>query len=82
MTTTNKCLSIKIVEELGYSEDYLSENVLRPAKSETKGNFWLGRNGATDYFILDLGCNRTFSGVQLVNTHNSNHRDRSTKKFR
>ena len=81
-TTTNKCLPIIVVEELVYSKDYLSENALYLAKSETVGNYWLGRDWKTDYFVLDLGCNRTFSGVQLVNTHNQIHRDRSTKKFR
>ena len=32
-------------------------------------------------FLLDLGCKQSFNTVELVNTHNANHKDRSTKRF-
>ena len=43
-------------------------------------NYWLSPNGGGE-FILDLGCEDSFDTVELVNTHNTQHRDRSTKEF-
>ena len=48
-------------------------------------NYWLaeeGKVGEDQGFIIDLGCTKTVSGVNLQNTHNAEHRDRSTKTFR
>jgi hypothetical protein len=46
------------------------------------GSYWLGNNRETATFVLNLGCQFYFDRIQLVNTHNTKHRDRSTKKFR
>ena len=46
------------------------------------GNFWLGPHQKTGEFKLDFGEEILVSKISLVNTHNGNHRDRSTKKFR
>ena len=59
---------------------------LQDSKGEGKAaNYWLaeeGLKGEKMYFIMNLGCSKRVSGVSLKNTHNANHRDRSTKKFR
>ena len=48
-------------------------------------NYWLAENkktGKNQGFVMSLGCKKTVVGVNLVNTHNAGHHDRSTKKFR
>ena len=48
-------------------------------------NYWLSENkktGKNQGFVMSLGCKKTVVGVNLVNTHNAGHHDRSTKKFR
>ena len=58
--------------------DRWSKNPSDPA------NYWLAENGKTGEdqgFILDLGCALPVWGVNLRNTHNADHNDRSTKKF-
>ena len=48
-------------------------------------NYWLtedGKTGDKQGFIMDLGCETVVSGLNLKNTHNYEHKDRSTKKFR
>ena len=46
------------------------------------GSYWLGIEQKASTFVLNLGCQLRFEGIQLVNTHNSGWRDRSTKRFR
>ena len=61
------------------NDDSWSKNARHPA------NYWLTENqktGERQGFVLNLGCKKTVVGVNLVNTHNAGHRDRSTKKFR
>ena len=58
------------------------ENVLYHAEKEEWGkNYWLSPEQAVGEFILDLGCEDSFNTVELVNTHNAYHKDRSTKRF-
>ena len=45
-------------------------------------NYWLAPNSKGGTFILNLGCRQTFDGIQLVNTHNVQARDRASKRFR
>ena len=57
----------------------------RSKKGPETANYWLSENkkvGPNQGFIMSLGCKRTVVGVNLVNTHNAFHKDRSTKKFR
>ena len=61
-------------------ENIFTRNLAEPAE-QGKG-YWLGGDGTNAYFIIDLGCRISFSGIQLVNTHNGGHKDRSTKKFK
>ena len=44
-------------------------------------NYWLAPQQSTAEFVLDLGCNKIVNMVELVNTHNGEHRDRSSKEF-
>ena len=51
----------------------------------TPANYWVteeGKTGEEQGFIMYLGCRKTVVGVSLKNTHNAEHQDRSTKKFR
>ena len=43
---------------------------------------WLAPNNNPAAFVLNLGCGLSFTGIQLVNTHNRGSRDRATKLFR
>jgi len=52
------------------------------SKKERTGTYWLGGDSQAATFIINLGCQLRFKGIQLVNTHNESARDRSTKKFR
>ena len=61
-------------------QNILTRNYAEPAKHGT--GFWLGLDGTKAWFIIDLGCSMSFTGIQLINTHNSGARDRSTKEFR
>lgn len=45
-------------------------------------NYWLAPQQSAAEFVLDLGCNKIVNMVELVNTHNGNHRDRSSKEFK
>merc|ERR1712107_895502 len=45
-------------------------------------NYWLAPDGKTGEFVLHLGCERIVNFVDLVNTHNSDNKDRSTKRFK
>ena len=60
-----------------------AKNVLVHNKDEklAKG-YWLSPTEAGGSFVLDLGCDHHFRAIELVNTHNSDNRDRSTKDFR
>ena len=56
-----------------------------PRRGHKSANFWLAENGKAGEeqgFIMSLGCNKRVAGVNIRNTQNAYHRDRSTKKFR
>ena len=46
-------------------------------------NFWKTKEDSREgMLILDLGCAQEVNTIQLVNIHNGQNRDRSTKEFR
>ena len=45
-------------------------------------NYWLAPKQSSAEFVLDLGCEKISNMVELVNTHNGNHRNRATKEFK
>ena len=61
-------------------------NILRHDEKESVGpnnvrNYW--RSPDSDpVFVLNLGCNKTYSAVQLVNARNRHFKDIGTRKFR
>ena len=62
---------------------YRVGNILNTAKNdEATNNFWLGNNQKPSTAVLDLGCEKAVNLVQIVNTHNNNYKDRSTKKLK
>ena len=56
--------------------------MFKSVSSEERGNFWLSPAYSTGSLTLDLGCPRTFAGLQLVNTHNAAQRGWNTERFR
>ena len=50
-------------------------------KEESGKSYWLSPFRRGGQFILDLGCEETINTIELVNTHNANGRDWSTKGF-
>ena len=44
--------------------------------------YWLAPDKTQAEFVLDLGCKKIVNLVELVNTHNGDHRDRGTKEFK
>ena len=66
-----------------YDQRFKVEFVLHHANKDELGqNYYLTPDRrAGGEFILDLGCKDSFNTVELVNTHNAHHRDRSTKRF-
>ena len=73
---------VTVVEEERFGEEQSAVNVLSRSVKEEKGNYWLGVTNKASYFILDLGCSRSFAAVELVNTHSRWLRDFNTKDFR
>ena len=72
------------------STKYKAKNLLTLADIEIhdsqsvdgQGNYWLAPYNKTGHFHLDLGCVQTFDKIKLVNTHNGDRRNWSTKRFR
>ena len=69
--------------------DCCPEDAFAVKKLLTKGavevhheNYWLAPHGKPAEFVLDLGCNKIVNVVKLVNTHNGDHRDRSSKEIK
>ena len=63
--------------------DFHVDNIFIHNKAENsyKG-YWLAPDHMKGIFTINLGCPLSFDGIQLVNTHNNNHRDRATKSFK
>ena len=64
-----------------WDQRFKVEFALHHAILEEEGNFYLSPKQAGGEFLLDLGCEDSFDTVELVNTHNSVSRDRSTQNF-
>ena len=66
-----------------YDQRFKVEFVLHHANKDEFGqNYYITPDRrAGGEFILDLGCKDSFNTVELVNTHNAYHKDRSTKRF-
>ena len=72
-----------------YDNRFVTTNVLQRSLREIYysksiriwSNYWLTPDRKPGEFILDLGCERPITRVDIVNTHNSKYRDRSTRNF-
>ena len=65
-----------------YKVEFALHQLHHAEKEKYFKNYWLSPDRKTEVgFILDLGCKDSFNTVELVNTHNSNSKDRSTKQF-
>ena len=64
-------------------DKFLVEHLLSKDEKEVyEENYWLSAENKTGNFVLDLGCEMRVSMVELVNTHNADKKDRSTKEFK
>ena len=72
-----------VVSEDNYDKRFKVEFALQHAEKEEYGkNYYLTPDKQVGGgFILDLGCINSFNTVELVNTHNAYHKDRSTRRF-
>ena len=53
--------------------------VIHLTESQPEGSYWLGPSNSPGSFIIDMGCEKQRSILELENSHNG---DRATKKFR
>ena len=61
---------------------YPASHVLtRQFVEESGKSYWLLPHRRAGQFILNLGCLKTINTIELVNTHNANGRDFSTRAF-
>ena len=67
-----------------YDERFTPENLMTKSLKEEHGkNYWLMKDKETGRgFVLDFGTVKIFNLVELVNTHNAQSKDRSTKEFK
>ena len=66
-----------------WSEQYGVDNIFSHNKAEQdQTGYWLGPELSTATFVINLGCQLSFVGIQLVNVHNAHHKDRASKTFR
>ena len=75
----------KVVKEksVKYDDRFTAEKLLTRSLNEKHGNIWLLPNKATGKgFMLDFGFVKPFNLIELVNTHNAQFKDRSTKEFK
>ena len=67
----------------GNDDRWKVAHVLTRAKKEEWGkNYWALPDQTTGEFILNLGCEKSYNAVELVNTINGENRDRGTKRFK
>ena len=58
-------------------------HVLTRSKKEEWGqNYWALPDKSPGEFILNLGCEKAYNEVELVNTINGENRDRGTNRFK
>ena len=80
-----KVVKSKSISYPHHKDQYTADHVLtKSGKKEEHGkNYWVAPNKATGRgFVIDYGSIKTFNLVELVNTHNAQSRDRSTKEFK
>ena len=66
-----------------YDDRFTADKMLTLSLHEKHGNIWLLPNKATGKgFMLDFGSVKPFNLIELVNTHNAQFKDRSTKEFK
>ena len=70
-------------QSVKYDDRFTADKMLTLSLNEKHGNIWLLPNKATGKgFMLDFGSVKPFNLIELVNTHNAQFKDRSTKEFK
>ena len=64
-----------------FKAEYLLTRNSDDSESHMGRNYWLTPDREGGEFVLDLGCEKYINLVELINTHNADYRDRSTKRF-
>ena len=76
-------LQMIVLSEENYDERFMAYNLLALGETEIFGkNYWLAPGMGPGTLEFDLQFLHTFQLVALVNTHNTDHRDRSSKEIR
>ena len=76
---------MSVVSGASFSRKYAIQNLFTHNKEEPAEigfGYWLAKDNQRATFILNLGCQLSFDGIELVNTRNGEGGDRSTKRFR
>ena len=58
-----------------------SRVLTRQTKEEWGKSYWLTPYRRGGQFIMDLGCVKTINTIELVNTHNGERKDCTTRGF-
>ena len=69
--------NISVVSGDIFGSDYQVDNIFTHNKVDQ--GFWIAPDNMAGTFIIDLGCQLIFGGIQLVNTRTKKFR--GTKKF-
>ena len=77
-TPSTDCVK-KVVTGDYFDARFEVANVLERNDSQPTGTFWFGPSNSQGAFIIDLGCQKQRSILELVNVHNG---ERATKQFR
>ena len=69
----------KVVTGNYFDETYGVANVFKNNDTQPEGTYWLGPSNSQGSFIVDFGCQKSRSILELVNVHDGG---RATKTFR
>lgn len=77
-TPSTDCVK-KVVTGDYFDARFQVANIFESNETQPEGSYWLGPSSSQGSFILDFGCQKQRSILEVVNVHNGL---RATKKFR
>ena len=77
----NLALGKPVISNTGSLDGFPASAVTDGSRDDAPGNYWLGRDGIPDNFVLDLEREVDIQEILLRNTHNGTFHDRGTQDF-
>ena len=77
-TVSTGCVK-KVVTGDYFDKRFQVANVFQRNDTQPEGSYWLGPSSSQGSFIIDFGCEKQRSILEVVNVHNG---ERATKKFK